>query len=302
MFHPSFQKIFEEDLQSNDFILSGDDYAMMIDCLTTPSEEPESAVSTTSTLQEEDQQEDFQPPLLLKDAMTSLICPNPINMKSFRIVECIEPFQTRCSFSAQEREDYIFMLKTVGEECENDDSEDGVASVTSTCVSSITGSRDSEDNITVVQCDQWKARFKELVEYREEFGNCHIPYDWKPNKRLSQWVKRQRHQRRLQKEGKHSNLTEERERMLEDLGFIWDSRAANWEERLNELVHFKAQNGHCKVTTKYTAYRPLAVWLKRQRHAVREFIKGAPDTGMTEERVARLFEIGVNMNIHRSMS
>jgi hypothetical protein len=231
------------------------------------------------------------------DIVESTVCPNPINMQSFRIVETVEPFQERGDFTAQDSKDYVFMWK---QSKDTDDSQDETASVTTTSGCSTTSSRaslDNNNNITTVQSDQWKARYRELVDYHVRYGNVHIPYDWKPNKRLSQWVKRQRHQRRLRKEGKHSNLTEERERMLDDLGFIWDSRAANWEERLNELVEFKAQNGHCKVTTKYTAYRPLAVWLKRQRHAVREYLNGTQDTGMTEDRVSRLFDMGVSMNI-----
>ena len=224
-------------------------------------------------------------------------------MESFRIVDTVEPFQKRGDFSADESECYIFLWKQPGDGASSgkktDDSQDDATTVSSTSDSSTSSDPDSSDrsNITAVQSDQWKARYAELLDYRIKYGNVHIPYDWKPNKRLSQWVKRQRHQRRLRHEGKHSNLTQEREGMLDDLGFIWDSRNANWEERFNELIQFKAENGHVKVTTKYTAHRPLAVWLKRQRHAVRKYLKGSQDSGMTEDRANRLFDVGVNMNI-----
>jgi hypothetical protein len=70
-------------------------------------------------------------------------------------------------------------------------------------------------------------------------------------------------------EGKHhSNLTINREQVLAAVGFTWDSRAANWwDDRFEELYQFYLKHGHCKVTTKKDIkHRPLAVWLKRQRH------------------------------------
>jgi len=224
------------------------------------------------------------------------VSPNPINMRAFQVVESVKATHLMGYIPPQDQTEFISMLKAIGDS-DYDGETDDTATVTSTSVSSTV----SDENMTLVQCEQWRARYLELAHYRERFGNCHIPYDWTPNRPLSQWVKRQRHQRRLKKEGKHSNLTEEREKLLDDLGFIWDSRAANWEERFDELVLFKAQHGHSKVTCKYgQAYRPLAVWLKRQRHSAREFIKGKPETGMTDDRVSRLVSIGVNLNIRRS--
>jgi len=229
-----------------------------------------------------------------------VLSPKPINMTSFQVVDEVNAFRMT-HIPTQERNELLTMLKIIGDS----DSDDTASVVTSTSVSSYNSSsstsNNDDDKMTQLQCDQWRARYAELVEYQQMYGNCHIPYDWAPNKPLSQWVKRQRHQRRLRQEGKHSNLTDEREQLLNDLGFVWDSRAANWDERLDELVMFKAQHGHCKVTSKYgKAYRPLAVWLKRQRHAVREFLKGKEGTGMSDERVSRLVDVGVNMNVRRS--
>ena len=162
------------------------------------------------------------------------ICPTPINMESFRVVDSVEPFQKSGDFSAQERDGFIFMWKqkqssSIPDSTQSSEAMDALqddAATVSSSSDSSTSDRESCDkhSITAVQSDQWKARYGELLDYRIKYGNVHIPYDWKPNPRLSQWVKRQRHQRRLRHEGKHSNLTEERERMLDDLGFVWDSR------------------------------------------------------------------------------
>jgi hypothetical protein len=150
------------------------------------------------------------------------------------------------------------------------------------------------------QYDQWNERYSELVAYESEVGHCNVPYHWPSNPPLSQWVKRQRHQYKLKMEGKHSNLTDDREQVLADVGFIWDSRAANWDDRFEELYQFYQKEGHCKVTTKkYPKHQSLAVWLKRQRHNCRLFLAGDKFTGMTQERLGKLLEVGVKMNVRQ---
>ena len=76
------------------------------------------------------------------------------------------------------------------------------------------------------------------------------------------WVKRQRYQYKLKKEGKHSNMTNEREEALNRLGFVWDSHAVFWEERFNELKAFRDTHGHCNVPTKLPDNPQLAIWGK----------------------------------------
>jgi hypothetical protein len=146
------------------------------------------------------------------------------------------------------------------------------------------------------QSDQWNERYSELVEYRNKKGNVNVPYNWPQNRPLSQWVKRQRHQYKLKAENKHSNLSHKRESLLNSLGFIWDSRAANWEERYQELLAFHREHGHCQVTRKHAENRQLALWLKRQRHTCRLYLSGEPGTGMTPDRITKLVDLGVNLN------
>jgi hypothetical protein len=163
----------------------------------------------------------------------------------------------------------------------------------------------SEDETSITtsgathKCDQWNERYSELLAYKSELGHCNVPYHWPSNPPLSQWVKRQRHQYKLKMEGKHSNLTNVREQVLVDVGFIWDSRAANWDDRFEELYQFYLEKGHCKVTKKDPKHRPLSVWLKRQRHHCRLFLAGDRLTGMTQERLCKLLEVGVKMNVLR---
>jgi hypothetical protein len=44
---------------------------------------------------------------------------------------------------------------------------------------------------------QWFSKYQELVEYKEQYGHCHVPYEWPDNVTLSHWVKRQRYCRAL---------------------------------------------------------------------------------------------------------
>jgi hypothetical protein len=92
---------------------------------------------------------------------------------------------------------------------------------------------------------------KKLEQFQKENGHCLIPLNWSNNPSLAYWVKRQRYQFRMKREGKHSTLTEERQHLWEALGFVWDSHAAGWEERWKELGEFKERHGHCDVPKKY---------------------------------------------------
>ncbi len=112
---------------------------------------------------------------------------------------------------------------------------------------------------------RWRERYNDLVAYKNRFGNCCVPSQWSENPPLAQWVKRQRYQLKLQKEGQHSTMSFERKIALDNLGFTWDPHTAFWEERLGELEHFREENGHANIPTKYPQNRQLAIWAKVSR-------------------------------------
>ena len=160
--------------------------------------------------------------------------------------------------------------------------------------------------------EQWGQRYQELIEFRRKTGNCLVPLEFPQNPRLSHWVKRQRAQYRLKHDGKHSTLTDDRQEMLEQLGFIWDSHKASWEEKFQDLRMFKQMYGHCNVPTMYPRNPQLASWLKCQRRQLRAYHgeDGSDDEGATSrpsspssrnaskstlcpERVNKLVQIGL---------
>jgi predicted helicase len=63
---------------------------------------------------------------------------------------------------------------------------------------------------------QWEERFKRLVDYKEEFGNCLVPQRFKfKDFNLGSWISNQR--------TKKEQLTPERLDRLNELGFVWDA-------------------------------------------------------------------------------
>jgi hypothetical protein len=71
------------------------------------------------------------------------------------------------------------------------------------------------------------------------------------------------------------NLSEERRRRLDELGFVWDPFAADWEKGLLHLKAYKEREGHCRVplSRKENGFR-LGQWVNVQR----------ANKGISEER------------------
>ena len=146
------------------------------------------------------------------------------------------------------------------------------------------------------QKEQWDERFEELCEFHKKNGHCQVQNTQTESRPLARWVKRQRYQYRLRMEGKPSAMTNERAKALEDLGFIWDSHSAAWDERLKELVEFKNTHRHCNVPSNYTANPSLASWVKSQRRQYKLFREGQPST-MTINRIIELEKISFEWEI-----
>lgn len=168
------------------------------------------------------------------------------------------------------------------------------------------------------QAEIWSEKFEDLIEFRKIYGHCHVPHYYNENAPLAQWVKRQRYQYKLKVDGKRSTLSDERIRLLNKIGFIWNryvasrsrplsllrhltinflshspnsSHDAVWEERWNELAMYKRLHGDCIVPSNYEKNPQLAVWVKRQRRQYKFYNENKP-TSMTKERIARLERLG----------
>lgn len=68
--------------------------------------------------------------------------------------------------------------------------------------------------------DLWDVRYKQLLEFKQKHGHCKVPYNFPDNPQLGRWVVTQRMQRKLDK------LTPQRERLMDEIGFLWSVRSA----------------------------------------------------------------------------
>lgn len=70
----------------------------------------------------------------------------------------------------------------------------------------------------------WEQRLEELLAYKKEHGDCHVPQTFKGNRSLAIWVKNMRAEYRKYEVGNVSLLTDERIEELESMGFKWSLR------------------------------------------------------------------------------
>jgi hypothetical protein len=144
--------------------------------------------------------------------------------------------------------------------------------------------------ISAYQSGRWYEKFQGLLQFRQCYGHIYVASGPRSkNASLYQWVKRQRYQYKLKQAGKYSTMTDERESALEQLGFVWDSHSAFWEERLIELHAFREKHGHCNVPIKYPENPQLAIWAKCQRRQFKLCLtEGAKRSNRTLERFTKL--------------
>ena len=87
--------------------------------------------------------------------------------------------------------------------------------------------------------------FAILKAYKREHGDCHVPRSYKPNSQLAKWVKEQR------KVYSEQQLSAERIKNLEELGFEWNPNQTKWEQMFAALKAYKQAHGDCRVPQRY---------------------------------------------------
>jgi hypothetical protein len=231
---------------------------------------------------------------MMNDAMEDThFQPTPIN--EYTALRVVRELPLLSESLLAERQTLSQMLRPL--QCVQD-ADNTVVTDDESSVGATSATRECNQQLRADQYELWKDRYNELLNYKSEHGDCNVPYDHPENPRLSQWVKRQRHQYKLKKQGKYSNLSDDRQGLLGFVGFVWDSRSSNWEQRFEDLRAFKKDYGHIKVSARDSNFRPLAIWLKRQRQNARKLHSGDESTGMTRKQLAMLLSLGVKLNLH----
>jgi hypothetical protein len=105
-----------------------------------------------------------------------------------------------------------------------------------------------------------------LLQFRDREGHLRVPARHvEDNHKLGNWIDKQRTQKRKRK------LCPEKERRLNDIGFIWDVYEAQFDTMIRALTQFKQREGHCNVSEKLIecldggVKLKLGAWMKNQR-------------------------------------
>ena len=105
----------------------------------------------------------------------------------------------------------------------------------------------------------WENSFSYLQHFQAREGHCRVPQRYKVGEfTLGRWVSTQR--------TKQSELTQDRQQRLENLGFEWDPHNSSWQNGFSYLQQFQAREGHCRVPHGYKEGEfTLGSWVQKQR-------------------------------------
>lgn len=131
----------------------------------------------------------------------------------------------------------------------------------------------------------WIEYYNLLEKYYQEYGNTDVSISYEVNGiKLGQWIATQR---QLYKK---NELSIERINKLNELNIKWEIRMA-WEEYLELVKAFKNEYGNIDVPTSYEVNGiKLGQWIANQRKSY----KGISKTKLSQERIEKLNELGMN--------
>ena len=125
--------------------------------------------------------------------------------------------------------------------------------------------------------NRWERGFTALSKFRKRKRHCspqrhHMAGQF----RLGQWVITQRYLK--------DDLSVERKRRLDRIGFVWNCVEHRWGKSFAALLKFKRREGHCRVPISHSEGKcRLGWWVSTQRQRRQK---------LSRERKARLNKIG----------
>merc|ERR1712110_306651 len=106
---------------------------------------------------------------------------------------------------------------------------------------------------------EWDDMFQRLVDYKNECKSTNVPYRYKADPQLANWVHNQR-TRYSKKE-----ISADRINRLKQIGFVWNSRDVEWDDMFQRLVDYKKKCKSANVPRSYEANPKLTNWINNQR-------------------------------------
>lgn len=118
---------------------------------------------------------------------------------------------------------------------------------------------------------EWRANYEKAKQYYIIHGNLEVPYGYKTADgfSLGLWIRRHR---KGSKQKSDIIVTEERRRLLNEIGMVWETEKNedSWQKYYRLAEKYYGEYGHLKLTarSKYEGVC-LGSWLRRQREAYR---------------------------------
>ncbi len=135
----------------------------------------------------------------------------------------------------------------------------------------------------------WWNYFEQICDFAKKNGSPDVPTQSKDHPSLGAWVARQRRQYL------GGELSNERIKALESIGFLWDVHEKRWDQYYNELVTFHREHGHTRVPV---AMGQLWQWVERQRRQLRQQAnEGQENDTDNTEKIAALNQINFDWSV-----
>jgi len=146
-------------------------------------------------------------------------------------------------------------------------------------------------------------RLKDLMAFKAEFGHCNAPQTGSRNNKhysLGKWCSNMRESSKAIKEGRSPGrkLSKADIQYLENAGFEWNvsNRNIPFDERLKDLMAFKAEFGHCTVPqtkSRNNKHYSLGCWCSDMRRSYKAIKKGeTPRCKLSKANSQRLEKAG----------
>ena len=122
----------------------------------------------------------------------------------------------------------------------------------------------------------WEEGYAALSNFKNQHNHCDVPQTFKVNNfSLGSWVSRLRQSQ--------SQLTDERKKRLDQLGFSWNLADEKWDYGFTQLLVFMKKEGHCNPPNSYLEQDfKLGNWVHYQR---------TNSNKLHQSRIAKLNEI-----------
>jgi superfamily II DNA or RNA helicase len=138
--------------------------------------------------------------------------------------------------------------------------------------------------------ESWEQSFEMLRKFHEREGHSNVPNKHvEGGRKIGYWIVSQRKNR--------GQLTPDKVKRLDLLGFSWDPVGESWEQAFEALTKFHKREGHCIVPQKHIEDGlHLGAWVCSQRKKKEELSSNSSEeTGnlsLTPQRINRLDSLG----------